>query len=316
MITKAVDILRAGGLVAFATETVYGLGADATNSIAVRRIFAAKGRPITNPLIVHVANESVAKRYVRNWPQSAEKLAKHFWPGPLTFVLPKVESIVSEATAGRDTVGVRMPNHPMALELLRAFDGPIAAPSANRANHISPTSAADVRSELGDAVDLILDGGLCTVGIESTVIDLCDKVPRILRPGGVSRQQIESVIGPVDLFHGITDESTAAASPGQHVRHYSPITPAFRFDRRDRKTILQKFRGGEPIVMLIIGQEPAVHSTAIIEMPDDPQKYARQLYRTLRAQDARKPAAIYIEMPPDQVEWYAVKDRLMRATVA
>jgi L-threonylcarbamoyladenylate synthase len=306
--------LRHGGLVAFATETVYGLGADATNSAAVRRIFAAKGRPITNPLIVHVADAAIARRYVGNWPESAEQLARHFWPGPLTLVLPKADAIAVEVTAGRDTVGVRVPNHPMALQLLRAFDGPIAAPSANRANHISPTSAEDVRAELGDAVDLILDGGRCAVGIESTVVDLTINRPRILRPGGVSREQIEAVIGPVDVFIGSADIVMAATSPGQHARHYSPVTPAFRFDRNQRSEVLQRIRLGEPIVMMIVGQDATILSTSVIEMPTDPQKYAREFYRTLRQQDQRRPSAIYLEMPPDETRWAAVRDRLMRAT--
>ncbi len=235
MIQKAVNVLREGGLVALPTETVYGLGADATNSNAIKKIFAVKGRPSTNPLIVHVADEGVAKRYVRSWPAVADQLAKHFWPGPLTLVLPKADSIVPEVTAGRDTVGVRVPNHSLALQLLRAFDGPIAAPSANRANHISPTSADDVHAELGDAIDLILDGGPCTVGIESTVLDISGEHATILRPGGVTREQIESTIGPVELFEGSINATHAAASPGQHRRHYSPVTPAFRFDARNER---------------------------------------------------------------------------------
>ena len=303
-----------GGLVAFATETVYGLGADATNSAAVRRIFAAKRRPITNPLIVHVADVVIARRYVRAWPEDADQLARQFWPGPLTLVLPKADSIAAEVTAGRDTVGVRVPNHPLALKLLRAFEGPIAAPSANRANHISPTSAEDVRAELGDAVDLILDGGRCAVGIESTVLDLNLNRPRILRPGGISREQIEAVIGPVDVFAGSTDPGQSAASPGQHARHYSPATPAFRFDRNQRGEVLQRLRRGEPIVMMIVGQDASILSTSVIEMPADPQKYAREFYRTLRQQDHRRPSAIYLEMPPDETSWAAVRDRLLRAT--
>jgi len=232
MIAKAVNILRHGGLVAFATETVYGLGADATNALAIQKIFDAKGRPSTNPLIVHVADVEIAKRHTTAWPLAADQLAEKFWPGPLTLVLPKSPAIVAEVTAGRGTVGLRVPNHPLALELLRAFDGAVAAPSANRANHISPTSAADVKAELGDRVDLILDGGPCAVGIESTVIDLTGDRPRILRPGGISREQIEKIIGPVDLIRESVDAETSAASPGQQARHYSPTTPAFWHERR------------------------------------------------------------------------------------
>jgi L-threonylcarbamoyladenylate synthase len=311
-IDHAVAVLRRGGLVAFPTETVYGLGADATDPTAVQKIFAAKGRPSTNPLIVHVADVVIARRYVTVWRAVAEQLAGHFWPGPLTLVLPKSASICGEVTAGRSSVGIRVPNHPLALLLLRGFDGPVAAPSANRANHISPTSAEDVRAELGGGVDLILDGGPCTVGIESTVIDLSADRPCILRPGGVTRQQIESVIGPVDLFQGSVDATAPAASPGQHLRHYAPQTPAFRFEQSRRGQLLRESNA----IVLIIG--PASFSTVparVISMPDDAKAYARLLYHTLRDADAKQPGAIYIEMPPDRPEWAAVRDRLMRATI-
>src|SRR5947207_69544 len=201
-VTEAVKILRRGGLVAFPTETVYGLGADATNADAVAKIFAAKGRPATNPLIVHVAGADVARRYAADWPVAASHLAQAFWPGPLTLVVPRGATIVSQVTAGGDTVGLRVPAHPLALELLRAFDGPVAAPSANKSNRVSPTAAQHVRDELGDAVDLVLDGGPCTVGIESTVLDLTGERPVILRPGGVQRRKIETILGPVDVFGG------------------------------------------------------------------------------------------------------------------
>src|SRR5688500_47215 len=195
LIERAASLLRRGGLVAFPTETVYGLGADATNAAAIRRVFQVKGRPATNPLIVHVADESVARRYAREWPTAASKLAAEFWPGPLTLVLSKQPSIVLEVTAGLDTVGLRAPDHPLALELLRAFDGPVAGPSANRSSHVSPTTARHVRDEFpDDEIDLILDGGPCKVGIESTVLDLTSDPPRILRPGAVTREQIEAVI--------------------------------------------------------------------------------------------------------------------------
>ena len=311
MIHKAANILRTGGLVAFATETVYGLGADATNPVAVQKIFHAKGRPSTNPLIVHIADAEIAKKYVTSWPIAAEKLARHFWPGPLTIVLPKSSAIVSQVTAGRDTVGIRVPNHPLALELLREFAGAVAAPSANRANHISPTSAADVKSELGDRVDLILDGGTCSVGIESTVIDLTGDRGRVLRPGGITREQIQEVIGPVDLFTGSTDSEISAQSPGQQIRHYSPVTPAYRFERFQRQRAIETVDG----VILIVGKsDDATGPSHVVEMPEDAPQYARQLYQTLRAIDQQQPRAIYIEMPPEEPQWIAVRDRLMRAS--
>src|SRR5947199_1722271 len=183
LVQAAIVALRAGGLVAFPTETVYGLGADATNAEAVAKIFAAKGRPSTNPLIVHVADVPTARRYAAEWNDAAQALAAAWWPGPLTLVLRKNPVIVDAATAGRPTVALRVPDHPLALRLLQLFGGPVAAPSANKSNHVSPTTAGHVREELGDAVDVVLDGGPCSVGIESTVVDLTGKRPVVLRPG-------------------------------------------------------------------------------------------------------------------------------------
>jgi L-threonylcarbamoyladenylate synthase len=310
MITQAVSILRRGGLVAFPTETVYGLGADATNPLAVRGIFAAKGRPSTNPLIVHVASVEVARRYATHWRMIADQLAARFWPGPLTLVLPKTDAIVAEVSAGLSTVGLRVPNHPLALELLRDFDGPIAAPSANRSNHISPTQAAHVRAELGDRVDLILDGGPCSVGIESTVLDVSGDRPRILRPGGISQIQIESIIGPVEVFAGQVDRSIAAVSPGQHERHYSPRTQAFWFSP-DKYDQIPKSRA----VVMAISPLAACDGIEMIRMPGNAERYARELYRTLRELDERGFDAIYIQIPPGISEWDAVRDRIRRASV-
>src|SRR6185437_5916133 len=180
-IERAAGILRAGGLVAFPTDTVYGLGADATNAAAVTKIFAVKGRPGTNPLICHVADESMARRYATTWPAAASRLAARFWPGPLTIVVPRAPSIVSGVTAGLNSVGLRAPDHKLTLELIRLFDGPVAGPSANRSNYVSPTTAQHVRDEFGDAIDMILDGGPCDVGIESTVLDLSGEQPTLLR---------------------------------------------------------------------------------------------------------------------------------------
>ena len=313
MVDTAVNILRRGGLVAFATETVYGLGADATNSMAVRKIFAAKGRPPTNPLIVHIADAPSARRFTTRWTDEAEQLAARFWPGPITLVLPKALTIVDEVTAGRGSVGLRVPNHPLALQLLRAFDGPMAAPSANRANHVSPTRAEHVRSELGDAVDLVLDGGPCAVGIESTVIDLTGDRPQILRPGGISRQQIEAVIGPVNVFCGSVDLSVAAASPGQGIKHYSPVTPTFHFEIVQRTEVINALLATSPIVMLGSAGGSWPSTVRTITMPADPAAYARQLYQTLRSCDEQTSTAIYIELPPDEPQWLAIRDRLLRA---
>jgi L-threonylcarbamoyladenylate synthase len=292
-LVRAAAILRSGGLVAFPTETVYGLGADATDADAVRKIFAVKGRPSTNPLICHVPDESVARRYARMWPPVAAQLAATFWPGPLTLVLPKTDDIPHDVTAGRDTVALRAPNHALTLMLLRILDRPLAGPSANQSSHVSPTTAQHVRDELGDRVDMILDGGPCDVGIESTVLDLSGVRPAILRPGGVTREQIEAIVGSVDVFAGAVDPAFAAASPGQHEKHYAPRTPAYRFDTADRARV-------NGATLELGGQDAA--------------SYARQFYARLRELDDSGVAAIYIEMPPDTPQWTAVRDRITRAT--
>jgi L-threonylcarbamoyladenylate synthase len=315
VIDEAVRILRAGGLVAFPTETVYGLGADATNAAAVARIFAAKGRPGTNPLIVHVADAGVARRYAAEWRDAAQRLAERFWPGPLSLVLPKAAAIVEAVTAGRGTVGLRVPDHPLALELLRAFDGPIAAPSANKSNHVSPTTAQHVTDELGEAVDLILDGGACRVGIESTVLDLSGATPTILRPGGVSREQIEEVIGgPVATFAGSVAPAEAAASPGQLALHYAPRTPAFRFTTAQRGKIDVDLGGAECGLVVVSPMDIVKKYGRIVALSCRPEVYARHLYEVLRELDAMDLAAIFIEIPPDEPQWAAVRDRIIRAT--
>ncbi|MGH7178317.1 MAG: L-threonylcarbamoyladenylate synthase [Tepidisphaeraceae bacterium] len=294
-IARAVGILRGGGVVAFPTETVYGLGADATNPRAIARLFEIKARPATNPLIVHVADESFARRFAREWLPAATKLVARFWPGPLTLVVPRTNAIVAEVTAGLDTVGLRAPDHPLALELLRAFGGPIAAPSANKSSHVSPTTAQHVHDELGGAVELILDGGPCRVGIESTVLDLSVDPPRILRLGAVTREMIESVIGPVDASGTISEVTAPAKSPGQLERHYAPRTPAFRFEARDRSKL-------------------DLTNAGVIEVIGDPDDYARRFYARLREMDSKKLCVIYIQMPPDAPLWAAVRDRIIRAT--
>lgn len=293
-IIHAAAILRAGGLVAFPTETVYGLGADATNAEAVRKIYAAKGRPATNPLICHVADADIARRYARAWPDAASRLSDAFWPGPLTLVLPKTDAIVREATAGFDTVGLRAPNHELTLQLLRILDRPLAGPSANRSTRVSPTTADHVRHELGDRVDMILDGGPCDVGIESTVLDLSGGDPVILRLGGVSKEQIESMIGSVGVHTVVAEAATPLRSPGQQSVHYAPHTPAYRFEPHEAARI--------PV------------GASIIPVSSDAQSYARTFYASLRDLDALQPPAIYIEMPPDAPEWHAVRDRITRAT--
>jgi L-threonylcarbamoyladenylate synthase len=294
-IERAVEILKGGGLVAFPTETVYGLGADATNAKAVERIFEVKDRPSTNPLICHVPDETVARRYAAAWPLAASRIVERYWPGPLTIVLRKTADIVPQVTAGLNTVGLRAPSHPLTLDLLRAFDRPLAGPSANKSTQVSPTTAQHVREELGTEVDLFLDGGPCQVGIESTVLDLSSDRPSILRPGGVSREQIEEVIGPVEMKCVVAEATTPVRAPGQHPVHYAPRTPAFRFEPKEREGL-------------------DVNNAALLEVDADAESYARRFYARLRELDSRHLRSIYIEMPPDRPEWTAVRDRIIRAT--
>lgn len=293
-------LLRAGRLVAFPTETVYGLGADAFNAAAVRRIFEVKGRPSTSPLIVHVSSVAMAKRVVTDWPEAAEKLAARYWPGPLTLVLPKSERVPAEVTAGLNTVGVRMPAHPLALALIRKTRRPLAAPSANRFTQLSPVTAEQVRQGLGESVDLVLDGGPCRVGIESTVLSLAGPQPVLLRPGMVSREQVEALIGPV-ADAGAVGDGVPHASPGQHSRHYSP------------RALLRLGTPGEPRGTAYLWwavDRPAEFS---VRMPKDPDRYAAMLYDTLHRADALGVKEIVVEPVPLGTDWDGIRDRLRRA---
>ena len=303
-IEHAASLLRAGKLVAFPTETVYGLGANALDELAVRRIFEAKGRPNTSPIIVHVSSVEMARSVVAEWPATAQLLAQKFWPGPLTLVLKKQPAISSMVTAGLDTVGVRMPSHPVALALIQAAQLPIAAPSANRFTQLSPTAAAHVREGLGDRVDYILDGGPCTVGIESTVLSLAEGVPVVLRPGGVSRTQIEEAIGPVRLLTEAAGEAHPA--PGMHLRHYSPRTKLLLVRDGD---VPREGSGA----YLQLRTPPGREVSEVVKMPRDPAGYAADLYRVLHDLDTRGYDWIAVEEPEDSPEWEAVRDRLQRA---
>jgi L-threonylcarbamoyladenylate synthase len=299
----AAGLIRAGRLVAFPTETVYGLGANALDPEAVERIFQAKGRPRNSPLIVHVASVEMARRLTKNWPERAEKLANIFWPGPLTLVVNKHDSIPGIVTAGLNTVGVRMPAHPMAMDLLRAAELPIAAPSANRFSELSPVTAEHVRASLGDAVDLILDGGACNVGIESTVLSVAGDEPVLLRPGIVSATDIEALIGPVQRAGG-TQEG-GHESPGQHARHYRPRTPLFVMDPG---TPLPSGEAGA-----YLWRVAARPGTLSVPMPATAAEYAARLYGMLHELDHRGVAWIGVERLPDDAAWEAINDRLRRA---
>ena len=313
---RAVELLRAGELVAFPTETVYGLGADATNPAAVARIFAAKGRPADHPLIVHLAGHDAVDRWAEEVPAVAWELMEAFWPGPLTLILKKQAWVPSTVTGGQDTVGLRVPGHPVALELLRRFaadggPGGIAAPSANRFGHISPTTAAHVGEELGDRVALILDGGPCTVGIESTIVDCSRGGPVILRPGHISAAHVEVVSGvqPRLVAGG------APRVPGALEAHYAPQTP-LRMVAGERLIDFLGAQRKQGARCGVIGhsqppQAGVPHLWRLLSA--DPVAYAHDLYAALRDMDNAGVALIVVEAPPDRPEWTAVTDRLRRA---
>jgi L-threonylcarbamoyladenylate synthase len=309
-VAAAADVIRGGGLVAFPTETVYGLGANALDADAVARIFAAKGRPATNPVIVHVSEPSEVLNVASAWPETAQKLAAKFWPGPLTLVVPKSDRVPPIVTAGGDTVAVRCPNHPVALALIRAAGVPIAAPSANRSTELSPTLAEHVLKSLNGRIDLVLDGGACSGGIESTVVDVTHEIPRVLRPGLISAPQLEAVCGAVAV--GASGEG-AARSPGQMAKHYSPRTPLVLAScTKEAFRLLEQGEGAGRRVILgfAIPQQPwRVYRT----MPDEPQACAAELYNLLHKLDGEGFDLIVVEMPPDTPEWAGVRDRLTRA---
>ncbi len=288
---RASELIRGGGLVAFPTETVYGLGANALDAKAVARIYEVKQRPWASPLIVHVSDENMARSVTAEWPRLAETLAARFWPGPLTIVVRKADVVPDLVTAGLDTVGVRMPSHPVALDLIRGAGVPIAAPSANRFSEISPTTAAHVRASLGPGVDLILDGGPTEVGIESTVISLRRDPPAILRPGMITETQLEQVTG-VAWGHEL-ELPHLQESPGQHPRHYAPRTPFFVLEAG---ADLPKGRG------------------RVLDMPADAPSFAANLYAMLHEADAESWDWIAIRKPPETAEWAGVLDRLKRAS--
>jgi L-threonylcarbamoyladenylate synthase len=312
-IDHAARVLRSGGLVAFPTETVYGLGANALDAQAVARIYAVKGRPGTSPLIVHVTSIEMAKALVADWPEPADRLARRFWPGPLTLVLKKrVENdldhqstIPAIVTAGLATVGLRVPAHPVALALIRAAGVPLAAPSANRFMQLSPATADHVRRSLGSEVDFILDGGPCQVGIESTVLSLVGPKPTLLRPGGVSRTELEAIVGSVAFPQEI--QSGAYPAPGMHRRHYSPRTTLYL---APNGTLPE---GGQGLY-LQHSHRPSRANLTVRQMPQSAIDYAATLYDILHQADGGNYDWIAVDLPPSTPEWEAIQDRLKRAS--
>lgn len=315
-IATAVALLRAGELVAFPTETVYGLGADASNADAVTKIFAAKGRPADHPLIVHLAADADLHDWAGEVPEAAAKLARAFWPGPLTLILKRAPRVPDAVTGGQDTVGLRVPNHPLALRLLAAFGGGIAAPSANRYGRISPTTAVHVREELGDRVPLILDGGACPVGIESTIVDLSRGRPVLLRPGLIGTAELAGVLGePPQVGYQVPAAAGAPRVSGSHAAHYAPSTPLMLVPTEHLlATIAQHAaRGQRPAILARRAPIEMPAEFVWLEAPADPGGYAHDLYANLRALDYAECAIILVEAPPAEEVWAAVTDRLLRA---
>ena len=316
---RAVDVLRGGGLVAIPTETVYGLAAVATDPDAVARIFTAKGRPSSNPLIVHVADAAAAEPLVAAWPETATRAAACHWPGPLTMVLPASDVVPEVVRAGGPTVAVRCPAHSITAHLLRLLGQPLAAPSANRSGMISPTTAAHVAASLGDAVDLILDGGTCDCGIESTVLDLSVSPPQILRPGPIDRSMLEHTLSCRVGGPG-SDADAAGRSPGLLPRHYAPCA-TLHVLHNSHRLVRERLEQGERVGWITRGTPADAGSTAfapgtlqLINLPSDPAGYAHALYATLHRLDDAGVDAIIVEAPPAGDTWQAVTDRLTRAS--
>lgn len=310
-IAAAAEVWRRGGLVAFPTETVYGLGADAANEKALARIFAAKGRPADHPLIVHVAAARDVERWSRDIPPVVWRLAERFWPGPLTLILRRAPGVSDLVTGGQDTVGLRVPGHPLALALLSAFGGGIAAPSANRFGRVSATSAAHVVAEFGTTVDCIVDDGDCAVGLESTILDLSGQQPRVLRPGAVSRTALGEILGAVPEIAG----AGAPRVPGRLASHYVPDTPLRLVADAAAELAGSPPPGEKPTAVLARRAPlPPPLNCRWVRMPADPATYGHQLYARLREVDSWGCGLLLVELPPRAEGWEAVHDRLTRAS--
>jgi L-threonylcarbamoyladenylate synthase len=309
-IERAAQILKSGGLVAFPTETVYGLGADARNAQAVRKIFHAKKRPADHPVIVHLRRSDAVAQWAREIPASAERLMQRFWPGPLTLILRRAAGVLDEVTGGQDTVGLRVPSHPIAQQLLQAFAGGIAAPSANRFGRISPTTAAHVRAELGSAVDLVLDGGACDVGIESTIIDLSTGAPRLLRPGGIAVDELEAAMSTAV---GRADARSPRAS-GMLPAHYAPAVRMLLVEPGTLDQSVREHSKNAAVAVLARRPAPAGLTGVLWHFAgNEPRAYAHDLYATLHQLDRSGCELLVVEALPDGVQWDAVRDRLQRA---
>jgi L-threonylcarbamoyladenylate synthase len=309
VLREAAAVLRGGGLVAFPTETVYGLGANALDADAAARIFHAKGRPGTNPVIVHVHEVGAVTPLVRQVPGLALRLAERFWPGPLSLVLPRSERVPDVVTASGPTVAVRVPAHPVALALLREVGLPLAAPSANRSTCLSPTRAEHVLRGLDGRIDLVLDAGPTSGGLESTVLDITTTPPRLLRPGLVSPADLEALVGPIERRHSGA-EGGPVRSPGLLERHYAPGTPLLCVYRQDLEDAATRYGR---VGVLAFDENIALERAVVELMPPDAASYAVRLYETLHRMDEAKVDHILVELPPEGDEWLAIHDRLRRA---
>jgi L-threonylcarbamoyladenylate synthase len=313
-IERAVQALRAGEPVAFPTETVYGLGADAGNPAALQRVFDLKGRPSTHPLIVHVAGGEQLPGWARAIPASAQRLAARFWPGPLTLVLPRAAHVLPLVTGGQDTVALRVPAHPVAQRLLAAFGGAIAAPSANRYGHVSPTSAAHVRAEFGEQLRIVLDAGEATLGLESTIVACLDERVLLLRPGLITRSALQQVVGPV-LTPAVAD---APRVPGALRAHYAPRTPLSIVAAAELDVLAAQW-AARGVRIGVLAQQPArarARQIRWIDAGEDPEHYAHDLYAHLRALDASGAQRLLVQEVPPGEPWDAIRDRLSRAAAA
>ncbi|MBA3889162.1 MAG: threonylcarbamoyl-AMP synthase [Gemmatimonadaceae bacterium] len=320
IIQEAAALLRRGHLVAFPTETVYGLGAHAMDPQAVARIYAAKGRPAWNPLIVHVATADDVHAVAASWPEMARQLAEAFWPGPLTLVVPKRPDVPDSVTAGLPTVALRVPAHPVAQALLVAAAIPVAAPSANPSMALSPTRASHVARAFGDQVAMILDGGPTMVGIESTVVDVTGERPRLLRPGGIAPHVIEQVVGRLAVPDAAPTADAARSSPGMMERHYAPRARLLVFQAGSESAARQamddeRHRGGVPGAVIWSDASAAgiPASGIVVRLPRGAAEYARRLYETLHGMDDQGCTLIALEAPPDEPGWEGVSDRVRRA---
>jgi L-threonylcarbamoyladenylate synthase len=321
-IAEAVHVLRDGGLVAFPTETVYGLGARAFDPRAVARVFTAKGRPSTHPLIAHVLDTGAARALAATWPREASVLADALWPGPLTLVVDRASHVPAAVSGGADSIALRVPSHPVARALLAALGEPIAAPSANRYQGLSPTLAGHVVKELGDAVDLVLDGGPCHAGVESTVVDVRGGAMCVLRPGAVDLGRLRAA-GAIEMHRETADAGTLRPSPGMDARHYAPRAQLLLAKNGDEAlriaALLLSPSQGERVGLLLCGAHESIAGEArlvVRSLPGDPAEYARQMYRALHELDDAGVDVIVSQAVPDGEAWWAVADRQRRGATS